>query len=139
MFDLGIQEILVIFIVSLLLFGPKSMPEVAKNIGKVIGYFRKTYDELKSQINDELRDDTAPFKEEFDKINKDFLNSVNEFHAEHKPFVHSSEVDSVKKPEDAATSSQSDTPKTEEPKPADTTAKAHEGKEALTETKTAHN
>ncbi|NIR25464.1 MAG: twin-arginine translocase TatA/TatE family subunit, partial [Gammaproteobacteria bacterium] len=34
MFDLGIQELVVIFVVALLVFGPKRLPELARTMGK---------------------------------------------------------------------------------------------------------
>ncbi|MEW6713554.1 MAG: Sec-independent protein translocase protein TatB [Nitrospirota bacterium] len=36
MFDIGTQEIIIIFIVALLVFGPKKLPELAKTLGKGI-------------------------------------------------------------------------------------------------------
>ncbi|MBF0519951.1 MAG: twin-arginine translocase subunit TatB [Nitrospirae bacterium] len=131
MFDLGMQEILVIFVVSLLLFGPKNMPEVAKNIGKFIRYFRKMFDQIKEQINDEIQEDTTPLKEEFDKINKDFLKSVQEFHSEHKPFEYPSVDSIIKKPEATPPTSHPDTTNQES---SDTTAKPHQDTHSETKT-----
>jgi len=34
MFDLGIQELILIFVVALLVFGPKRLPELSKTLGK---------------------------------------------------------------------------------------------------------
>ncbi len=34
MFDLGMQELIIIFIVALLVFGPKRLPELGKTLGK---------------------------------------------------------------------------------------------------------
>ena len=39
--NLGLPEMLVIFAVALLLFGPKRLPELAKNLGKGIRDFKK--------------------------------------------------------------------------------------------------
>lgn len=36
MFDIGTQELIIIFIVALLVFGPKKLPELAKTLGKGI-------------------------------------------------------------------------------------------------------
>lgn len=36
MFDIGTQELIIIFVVALLVFGPKKLPELAKTLGKGI-------------------------------------------------------------------------------------------------------
>lgn len=41
MFNLGLPELLVIFVVVLLVFGPKRLPELAKGMGKGIRDFKK--------------------------------------------------------------------------------------------------
>ena len=43
-----------IFIVVLLVFGPKKLPEFAKLLGKTIREFRSTIDEAKAAIEDEI-------------------------------------------------------------------------------------
>ena len=57
MFDLGTQELIVIFIVAFLVFGPKKLPELGRTLGKGIREFKKsvkdTTDELKVSMNDD--------------------------------------------------------------------------------------
>ena len=48
MFDLGIQELIVVFVVALLVFGPKRLPEIAKSMGKGIGELKRALGELSS-------------------------------------------------------------------------------------------
>lgn len=45
---------IVIFLLALILFGPKKLPEIARQIGKLMMEFRRASNEFKSQINDEL-------------------------------------------------------------------------------------
>ena len=52
--SIGFPEIIMIFIVVLLLFGPKKLPEFAKIFGKTVKEFRKTINEAKSTIEEEL-------------------------------------------------------------------------------------
>jgi TatA/E family protein of Tat protein translocase len=56
MFDLGIQELIVIFVVALLVFGPKRLPEIARSMGKGLGELKKALDGVKTQINSELHE-----------------------------------------------------------------------------------
>jgi len=52
--SIGFPELLLIFIVVLLVFGPKKLPEFAKLLGKAVREFRTTIDEAKSAIQDEI-------------------------------------------------------------------------------------
>ncbi|MCX7794255.1 MAG: Sec-independent protein translocase protein TatB [Thermodesulfovibrionales bacterium] len=55
MFDIGMQEIIVIIIVALLVFGPKRLPELSRTIGKGIADLRRAVEEAKYQVDRELR------------------------------------------------------------------------------------
>lgn len=46
----GMQEMIVIFIIILLLFGAKKLPELARGIGKSMGEFKKARDEFEHEI-----------------------------------------------------------------------------------------
>ena len=46
---------IVIFLLALILFGPKKLPEIARQVGKLMAEFRRASNEFKSQIDDELR------------------------------------------------------------------------------------
>jgi TatA/E family protein of Tat protein translocase len=52
--SIGFPELILIFIVVLLVFGPKKLPEFAKLLGKAVREFRSTVDEAKSAIEDEI-------------------------------------------------------------------------------------
>lgn len=47
---LGAQEIMLIFLVILLLFGAKKLPELARGIGKSMGEFKKAREEFEHEI-----------------------------------------------------------------------------------------
>lgn len=44
-----------IFLLALLLFGPKKLPELARQLGKLMGEFRRASNEFRMQMEDELR------------------------------------------------------------------------------------
>lgn len=46
----GMQEMVVIFIIILLLFGAKKLPELARGVGKSMGEFKKARDEFEHEI-----------------------------------------------------------------------------------------
>ena len=55
--SLGMQEILVIFILALIFFGPRKLPEIGKSLGKGIAEFKKASNELKQTWEEEIRKD----------------------------------------------------------------------------------
>jgi TatA/E family protein of Tat protein translocase len=54
MFDLGMQELIVIFIVALLVFGPKKLPELGRTLGKAMHELRRAFQGVKSQMDSEF-------------------------------------------------------------------------------------
>ncbi len=56
---LGVPELIFIFILALLIFGPKRLPEIGRTIGKGMAEFRKASTEIKRTINTELALDEA--------------------------------------------------------------------------------
>jgi len=49
------QDSAVIFVIALILFGPKKLPELARQLGKLMGEFRRASNEFRVQMEDELR------------------------------------------------------------------------------------
>ena len=56
MFGLGFQEILLLFVIALLLFGSKKLPEVGKALGQSIREFKKAFQEGESQDTGKNKD-----------------------------------------------------------------------------------
>jgi sec-independent protein translocase protein TatB len=64
MFDLGMQELIVIFVVALIVFGPQKLPELARSMGKGIAELKKTLHGVKDQIDSEIEEVQKPIEEE---------------------------------------------------------------------------
>ncbi len=63
MFDIGMSELVVIFIVALLVFGPKKLPELGKTLGKTILEIKKAIYGIKEQVSSELNGMNNPAKD----------------------------------------------------------------------------
>ncbi|MEJ2190395.1 MAG: twin-arginine translocase TatA/TatE family subunit [Acidobacteriota bacterium] len=72
---LGMPELILIFVVALLLFGPRKMPEIGRSIGRALGEFRRASNEFKRTIEDEV---AAEEIREVEKDLKGIKKTVNE-------------------------------------------------------------
>jgi len=52
--SIGMPELILIFVVALLVFGPKKLPEIGRSIGRGLAEFKKASDELKKTIEQEI-------------------------------------------------------------------------------------
>ncbi len=67
MFGLGWQELIIILIIALIIFGPKKLPEIGKSLGQAINGFKestkKASEEVKREVADiekAINDDNSP-------------------------------------------------------------------------------
>ena len=54
MFDIGLQEMLVIGVLALLVFGPGKLPELGRMVGRALREFRRASDEFRSTVETNL-------------------------------------------------------------------------------------
>ena len=50
MFGIGMPELIVIFIVALLVFGPKKLPDLGKALGRGLAEFKRASEDLKESL-----------------------------------------------------------------------------------------
>lgn len=53
--NLGMSEMIFIFLLALIIFGPKRLPEIGRQIGKALNDFKRASNEFKFQLEDEIR------------------------------------------------------------------------------------
>jgi sec-independent protein translocase protein TatB len=53
--NLGFPEMLFLGLLALLLFGPRRLPEIGRQIGKALGEFKRASSEFQNQLEDEVR------------------------------------------------------------------------------------
>ena len=53
--NLGMGELIVIFTIALLIFGPRKLPELGKSLGKSIAEFKRASNELRNTLEEEIR------------------------------------------------------------------------------------
>ncbi len=68
MFGIGGTELLVILVIALIVLGPKSVPQLARTLGKAMGEFRKVSTEFQRTLNTEIElDEHEKRKKEAEK------------------------------------------------------------------------
>ena len=112
--QLGFQELIVIFIIALLVFGPKKLPELGKSLGKGLREFKRATNELKSTWDDQLKDaesEISSTTKDFRDIQKDLNKTMREANQADPPAPSSPESpESVSEPEAAPETPSPETP-----------------------------
>src|ERR1700740_131198 len=52
--NLGFSEMVFLFLLALIIFGPKKLPEIGRQIGKALNEFKRASNEFKAQIENEI-------------------------------------------------------------------------------------
>ena len=63
MWNLGFPELVVIFIVALVVFGPRKLPDLGRSLGKGLAEFKKASAELRRTWEEEVRSEEDELKE----------------------------------------------------------------------------
>ncbi len=90
---IGFSEMILIFVVALLIFGPKKLPELGRSFGKGVSEFRKASTELRATFQREM--DNIDRETQVKKVADDVKNEIqtqyyddNDYHSDydHKPY-----------------------------------------------------
>jgi len=92
---IGTPELIIVFVVALLIFGPEQLPTIAKNLGKGIRMLRDGMNEAKremykeaskTELDKELKEVTEDLKQELKGVRKimDVSEEINDFTSEIK-------------------------------------------------------
>lgn len=102
--SLGFPELLLIFAVALIVFGPRKLPEIGRTLGKALGEFRKATDDLKNTIEREVRAD------ELKQIASSSLQPVSRDEPASAPAITVDPASTHEEPKPAATIAEADSP-----------------------------
>ena len=74
MFGLGDGEVLIILVIAFLLFGPKQLPEVGRQVGRAVKGFKDTAEDLRKSVEPEIN----MIQQEVKMVEQDFQASMKE-------------------------------------------------------------
>jgi sec-independent protein translocase protein TatA len=56
MFGLGFPELMLIFVIALIVFGPKKLPELGRSVGRELAEFKKASEDFQESMKAEMKD-----------------------------------------------------------------------------------
>ena len=60
--SIGMPELIIIFVIALIIFGPRKLPELGRSLGKSLAEFKRASNELKNTLEEEIRVEETPFR-----------------------------------------------------------------------------
>ncbi len=52
--SIGMPELMIIFVIALIIFGPRKLPELGRSLGKSLSEFKRASNELRSTLDEEI-------------------------------------------------------------------------------------
>ncbi len=120
---LGFQEVILILVVALLIFGPRKLPEIGRTIGRTLSEFRKASVELKRSLNAEIADEELR-QSDPRKLVRETMDEVKSLGADlTRP---TAEIVNAEEPEATASETVAPPPAARGPEPAGSVARGSE-------------
>jgi TatA/E family protein of Tat protein translocase len=111
---LGVPELIVIFIVALVVFGPKKLPELGKSLGRGLREFNKAKSELKATWDEQIREAETHLQDTKESIHQPIRETIAAVNAANPvaeaPHEPAAEPHTEASPEGASTDSQKEPP-----------------------------
>lgn len=103
MFGLGLPEILVIFVIALIVFGPKKLPDLGRSIGRAMAEFKKASEEFQETVKAEMKEvEKTAQLDEVKKIGQEIEKEITQGETVKTPETEAKETDTKKTPETEA-------------------------------------
>jgi len=102
---LGVPELIVIFVVALIVFGPQKLPELGKSLGRGLREFNKAKNELKATWDEQIREaehHLQDTKETIQQPIRETIAAVNTIHSPEEPSQEASPQTLAEPPQTAA-------------------------------------
>jgi TatA/E family protein of Tat protein translocase len=64
--SIGMPELVIIFVIALIIFGPKKLPELGRSLGRSLNEFKRASNELKNTLEEEVRMEEQKEREQKD-------------------------------------------------------------------------
>ena len=61
--SIGMPELIIIFIIALVIFGPRKLPELGRSLGRSLTEFKRASNDLRSTLEEEIRIEDTPAPE----------------------------------------------------------------------------
>ena len=91
MFDIGFSELFMILVIALIVIGPERLPSVAKKVGRYVGKAKRTFENVKREVQSELETEELNKRLAENNILKDAKDDLNEIKEELKDVAKLSE------------------------------------------------
>lgn len=61
--SIGMPELMIIFVIALIIFGPRKLPELGRSMGKSLSEFKRASNDLRNTLDEEIRIEDKPAPE----------------------------------------------------------------------------